>query len=63
VAKEFDLVQAARDADGNADRLIRSMMLYARKYGHQSIYLTELLRTEDELIAAGILDPLATDQG
>ncbi len=55
---EFDLVQAARDANGNIDTLILGLMRYGRKNGHSSIYLTTLLRNEDELISAGILDPV-----
>ena len=51
------LNKMAEKADGNADKMIRSMMDHARQHGHQSIYLTSLIRMEDELIEAGILDP------
>ncbi len=55
------LIKIATDANGNADTLIRSMMRHARKYGESSIYISKLIREEDELIAAGILDPLPED--
>lgn len=52
------LQEMAKKANGNVDTLIIALMRHARKHGHQSIYLTTLLRNEDELIEAGILGPI-----
>ena len=53
------LISMAKEADGDADVLIRKMMKHGRENGHGSMHLSALIREEDELIEAGILDPIS----